>query len=54
MFGVNKVENGGIFYNPKEDAAVNIDVCSEDATVHVCASAFTSKKETLDGKARPR
>ena len=54
MFGVNRAENGAIFDNPKEDAAVDIDVCSEDATVHVCTSAFASKKETVDGKARPR
>ena len=41
------------FTTPKEDAAVNIDVCSEDATVHVCASAFASRKRQLMEKHVP-
>ena len=53
MFGVNRAENGVIFYNPKEDAAVDIDVCSENDTVRIGASAFASKKETVGGKVRP-
>lgn len=32
---VNRAENGPIFDNPKEDTAVDIDICSEDATTHL-------------------
>ena len=52
MFVANRAENGAIFDscfdNTKEDAAVDIDVCSEAATVQICASAFASKKETVE------
>ena len=51
---MNRAENGAIFDNPKEDAAVDIDVCSKDATVHICASDFASKKGTVDWKVQPR
>ena len=45
-----------VFDNPKEDAAVDIDVCSEDAIVQICASTFASKRQLMEkrGPGRPK